>query len=68
MLISLIVGDISYNFNNKDQVLTGLNNVLLNSIDTINLLYTSWYWKFGPLSKVVLCSLEDSKSRNSFYF
>ena len=41
MLISLIIGDISYNYNNKDQVLTGLNNVLLNSIDTIYLLYTS---------------------------
>ena len=67
MLISLIVGDISYNFNNKDQVLTGLNNVLLNSIDT-KIYYILHDIEIGPLSQVVLCSLEDSKSRNSFYF
>ena len=68
MFIFFLVGSISYNFNNKDHVVTGLNSFLLNSIKSMNLLYISWYITLGPLCKEAFFSLEDSKSWNSFSF
>lgn len=55
--------------NNKDQVVIGLNNFLLNSIKLINLSSRSGFLILSPLFNVLLVSFESSRFKyfSSFF-